>query len=562
MSVACAKKLKELPRCQEKLLKALQSKTDVQQGDAFYGSYLPPLRSQMAQLWYVSHGLRATLLILRAEYHSSEESDMDTIVIEVDNIKNVDHAFMEFPLSKGTSVIVGGNGSGKSTILQALSQAFLRGSLRQLDEDDYGPDSKVQISIAGDSRTWKPHPTKGWWADDGNRLKINGMYEGSLFYGSRFHDSRLVDTLLKSGTLGSDEIVDADEYVKDKLSYILHGTPGKYLGLKKLRNRDIAKKHGLKNTPYFNDVGGKLISQYRMSSGECLLITLLHFVYNAIVRRSLPKSEFILALIDEIEVALHPIAVYRFLSTINDLVEKDENIMVILTSHSPEVIRRIDPKNIFKIENEGGKVESINPAYPSYVIRDVYKHDGFDTLILVEDVLAKILVQKQIEEAGLLQSRLIHVVPVGGWENVLKLHRDLLAGNVLGLERSILSIIDGDMRDKVPDDYKHQKKIFLPVESIEKFLLEVCVEGRSGSVKKMIGDKYFTITSIAELAEEHRKEFPKGTSSESKKFYRRILKDLKYRGISEEVFVEKLAADLPTMIDFSRFTESLKAAIS
>ncbi|MCT4655089.1 MAG: AAA family ATPase [Cohaesibacter sp.] len=487
---------------------------------------------------------------------------MDTISIAISHIKNIETGFLELPLTKGTSVIVGGNGSGKSTILQSLSQAFMISSLRQLDEDDFGPESQVEISLAGDKRIWKPDPEKGWWANSGSRLRVNGMYEGSLFYGSRFHDSRLVDALLKSGKLNPYDIVDADDYVKDKLSYILHGVQGRYSGLKKLRNRDIAKKHGLKNTPYFNDVGGKLISQYRMSSGECLLITLLHFVYNAIVRRSLPKSQFILALIDEIEVALHPIAVFRFLATINDLVDQDENIMVILTSHSPEVIRRINPKNIYKIENNDGVVEVVNPAYPSYVIRDVYKHDGFDTLILVEDILAKILVQKQIEDAGLLESRLIHIVPVGGWENVLKLHRDLLSGNVLGLDRNILSVIDGDMKSKIPKKYAPFKKLFLPIDSIEKYLLEVCVKGREPAVKKLIGDKYFPITSVAEIAEEHCKQYPEGASSESKKFYARVLSDLMSRGVSEEVFVEKLAQDLPSVVDFTKFRENLKKAVT
>lgn len=486
---------------------------------------------------------------------------MDTISIEVKRLKNIEHAFLEFPISKGTSVIVGGNGSGKSTILLALSQAFMRSSLRQLDEDDYDQDSEVTISLAGDKRIWSPNSAKVWWANNGQRLKINGMYEGSLFYGSRFHDSRLVDDLLKSGNLNKSHIVDADDYIKEKLSYILHGTIGKYPNLKRLKNRDIAKGLGLINTPYFNDINGKIISQYRMSSGECLLITLLHFVYNAIVRRSLPKNELVLALIDEIEVALHPIAVYRFLETIKDLAEVSDNLMVLLTSHSPEVIRRIKPNSIYKIENDDGKVISINPAYPSYVIRDVYKHDGFDTLILVEDVLAKIVVQKLIDDNNLSKSRLIHIVPVGGWENVLRLHRDLLAGNVLGLDRQIFSVIDGDLRDKVPETYKSLRKLFLPIDSVEKFLLDVIVKEKNRAAKTMIGDKYFTIKSISEISAEHIKEYPAGTTSESKKFYARLLKDLNSRGISEEVFVEKLAADLPAVIDFARFKTSLSTSL-
>ena len=393
---------------------------------------------------------------------------MDTISIEVKRLKNIEHAFLEFPLDKGTSVIVGGNGSGKSTVLLALSQAFMRGSLRRLDEDDFDQTSEVTISISGDKRVWSPDPQKGWWANDGRKLRINGMYEGSLFYGSRFHDSRLVDNLLKAGDLSKGDIVDADDYVKDKLSYILHGALGKYANLKRLKNRDIAKSLGLINTPYFNEINGKIVSQYRMSSGECLLITLLHFVYNAIVRRSLPKNELILALIDEIEVALHPIAVYRFLETINELADLSENLMVILTSHSPEVIRRIEPKRIYKIENDNGNISSVNPAYPSYVIRDVYKHDGFDTLILVEDILAKIIVQQAIEKYNLSTSRLIHIVPAGGWENVLRLHRDLLAGNVLGLDRQIFSVIDGDVKDRIPDTYNSLRKMFPHISQVRR----------------------------------------------------------------------------------------------
>lgn len=87
---------------------------------------------------------------------------MDTISIEVKRLKNIEHAFLEFPLVKGTSVIVGGNGSGKSTVLLALSQAFMRGSLRQLDEDDFDQTSEVAISISDDKRVWSPNAQKGW----------------------------------------------------------------------------------------------------------------------------------------------------------------------------------------------------------------------------------------------------------------------------------------------------------------------------------------------------------------------------------------------------------------
>lgn len=61
-----------------------------------------------------------------------------------------------------------------------------------------------------------------------------------------------------------------------------------------------------------------IISQYRMSSGECLTISLLHFIYNSLVRRSLSRNTPILMLIDEIELALHPIAITNLLNLLKN----------------------------------------------------------------------------------------------------------------------------------------------------------------------------------------------------------------------------------------------------
>lgn len=375
---------------------------------------------------------------------------MENLKIVVKGIKNIENAEFEFPLEKSLNLIVGANGSGKSTLLLALSQAIARSPLKTLQAGDYTKNSSVEITLDGVTDLWEG---KGDWYLNKVQISLNGMYEGSLFYGTRFNDSRKVDSLIRSGKIKEEDIVEADDYIKEKLSFILHGDLSHYRSLKKIRNKNISSRLGLDNTPYFNSVNGNLISQYRMSSGECLLISLLHFVYNAIVRRSLPENETILVLIDEIELALHPIAVSRFIDLMNELVKSSKKLMVVLTSHSPEVIRKIQPKNIYKIENNSGIVSIVNPGFPSYVIRDVYKHDGFDYLLLVEDDLAKTVVDKVLEQKSLKSSKLIHVVPVGGWSNVLTLQRDLLKGNVLGIGREVFSVIDGDVKNAIPKDF-------------------------------------------------------------------------------------------------------------
>lgn len=480
---------------------------------------------------------------------------MKDLKITIENVKNIKKAEIELPLEKSLTLIVGSNGSGKSTILLALSQA-IRSSLKSLSDDDYDESSKVEISLDDKTDIWSG---ANKWRSSSSNVSLNGMYEGSLFYGTRFNDSRTVDAHLREGNIQPHEIVDADDYVKEKLSYILTGYEGRYSGLKRIKNRTISEKLKLASTPYFNSINGKLISQYRMSSGECLLISLLHFVYNAIVRRSLPQGQPILILIDEIELALHPIAVSRFIDLMNELVRGSMNLMVILTSHSPEVIRKIQPKNIYKIENIEGVIDVVNPGFPSYVIRDVYRHDGFDFLLLVEDVLAKILVEKVLETKGLSESKLVHVVPAGGWRNVLALQRDLLRGNVLGLGREVVSILDGDVLSEANNEFSGLRKLFLPIKSIEKFLYSLVIEGKNPSLKKIINDKYFQLDSLDALAAEHNAKYQgKKVDQPDKKLYFRLRKNLESRGIDELMFVQKLSDDIMAAVSFDRLSEGLE----
>jgi hypothetical protein len=380
------------------------------------------------------------------------------------------------------------------------------------------------------------------------------------FSGGR--SSRIIDNLVKTGSITPKDIVDADEYMKKKLSFILHGNYDHYKNLKKIRNKLIAKNLNLENTPYFDQVKGKLISQYRMSSGECMLISLLHFVYNSIVRKSLPRNKTILVLIDEIELALHPIAVSRLIDLFDELVSTSESLVVLLTTHSPEVIRKLQPKNLFKLENCEGKIAVVNPCYPSYVIRDVYKHDGFDCLLLVEDDLSKCVVEKILLNSTLTNSRLLHIVPAGGWKNILSLQEDLLKNNVLGIGREIICILDGDAEKLVGDNFNNQKKIFLPIKSVEKFLYGILIANPNVKFKKLLNDKYFTIESLDSLLSDHHKMYPTPPDRVDKKLYFRLRKNLEQRGITEKEFIIKLCDDILKEIDFTKFIKSLENVLA
>lgn len=298
-----------------------------------------------------------------------------------------------------------------------------------------------------------------------------------------------------------------------------------------------------------------------MSSGECLLVSLLHFIYNALIRRSLPVNQPILMLVDEIELVLHPVAVSRLIDLLNDIIKNHDNLTVVLTSHSPEVIRKISPNNLFMMEiDEKNVIEFHSPCYPSYAIRDIYMHSGFDYVILVEDLLAKYVVEKVMQQRMLNSSKLINVLPVGGWENVLKFQMMAYNTNTFGIGTKIFSILDGDIKEnsKVKKDYKHLQKMFLPINSIEKYLYNVCTDSNHRNIKRRINDTFFNVESIDNILANYIQD----NDNNGKALYRKILTNLEKRNISEDSFVKELCSIIMGAISFDSFAHELQSRIS
>ncbi len=480
----------------------------------------------------------------------------------IKNIKNIKECELVLPIEKGIYGLVGANGCGKSTVLSCVAQSIFYSSLNNLSEFDYGKDSLVEFTYGEQYTKWE-NSNNNWKSNCTveKRIHFNGMYEGSLFYGTRFDDSVAVDDLVKKSVISLDDIVDADSYIQTKMSFILHGDLSHYKTLKRIRNKRTANKVNLKNTPYFQEINGNLISQYKMSSGECLLVSLLHFIYNAVIRRSLPVNQPILMLVDEIELALHPVAVSRLIDLLNSIIKEHDNLTVVLTSHSPEVIRKISPNNLFMMEiDEKNIIEFHSPCYPSYAIRDIYMHSGFDYVILVEDLLAKYVVEKVIQQKNFNSSKLINVLPVGGWENVLKFQMMAYNSNTFGIGTKIFSILDGDIKenDKIKKDYKNLQKMFLPINSIEKYLYNVCTDSAFRNIKRKINDTFFNVESIDNILVDYVQD----GDNNGKALYRKILINLEKRNISEDSFVKELCEIIMSFTSFDSFASELHSRIS
>ncbi|CNF29397.1 Predicted ATP-binding protein involved in virulence [Yersinia nurmii] len=495
---------------------------------------------------------------------------MELAKIKIKNIKNIRNAEIDLPIEGGVYSLVGGNGCGKSTIMLLFSVIMSSKRYYMLQPEDFDSSSTVDIQIhAGNEikeNNWSVSQNNKWVCKN-ETIHFPGVYEGSLFYGSRFDDSRIVDNLTRDKSINGQHIVDAFDYVKENLSFILHGDREHYKNMKRIKNKKTSEMFNLKNVPYFMETPkGHLLSQYRMSSGECLLVSLLNYIYCSIVNSNRGNGVRKIApvFIDEIELALHPIAISRLIDYLNELVCSFPKVCVYLTSHSPEVIRSLKPENMFMINNLDGNVSVVNPCYPSYAIREVYRHDGFDYLILAEDKLAEKIIDSVLLDANLKNSRLIHISPVGGWNNVLSLHLNLLKNNVMGVNKKIISILDGDVISEVAlvKDFKNLPKIFLPIPSIEKFIYAVAVENKYSDFRKVFNDKYFPIKSLDDFVAEHNKQFKTPPSNPDKKFYFRIKKDLESRSIDESYFISNLTDDIKRVISFDKFKAALSAQLT
>jgi predicted ATPase len=495
------------------------------------------------------------------------------IEITINKIKSIKHTKFEIPLSGGVFLFVGNNGVGKSTIIYSMAQLMSKSSLKDFGIKNGDGNSWVEFKYNNINNHWTIEQDKQNQNSiflklnyGQKQLRINGMYEGSLFYGFRFKSKEDVQNSLTENRITEQILAPADDYIIEKLGYILRNDSNYYKtsNLLRIKNKEIIKELGFQETPYFMKIGNEIISQYEMSSGECLMLSLLHFIYHSIERRSLDIKYPVLMLIDEIELALHPIAVSRLLELFNNLTEKRNNLTIILTSHSPEVINKVKPKNIYLIEEDTSSSENsiniINPCYPSYAIRDVYRHDGYDWLLLVEDELAKIVLDKIISDIKLTESQLIHITPVGGWRNVLKLQYDLFKNNVLGADKQIISILDGDIKAEANSDkWKSMPKLFLPFASVEKFLKDVLIDKKDNAIYKRINDEFFQLKPLNEIINEYKNNSQSDNSG--KNLYSKLIYNVKDRGISEDEFVLKLSKIIEEKINFSAFKKDLEKLI-
>ena len=458
--------------------------------------------------------------------------------MNIHKIKCINNLEIEFPTEKGLYAITGQNGSGKSTIVACASSVFFNVRMNdyfgKTDEDAY-----ITFELGNSKRSWRKTDYKWIKASDGV-MNIKGFYEGSLIFGNRFRDTSY-DKLRMIEAIDANKLILANDFIRKNLGQILQGDSNFYEKLWFVSS-NYEKFDG---TVFFYEKNGKRISQFHMSTGENLLISILNSLYiRNNDRANLNKP--CLIFLDEIELALHPSSLKRLMHFLQEM-SNQYNYAIYFSTHSIELISGISPDNIFFIERHSdNSIEIMNPCYPAYATRILYDHSGYDNVILVEDDLAREVIRRILRKECLLNNRLVHVLPCGGYSNVIDLADDVVRNNLLGKKASICIILDLDIKTNAENYIVHNNIAnniplnYLPIESLEKYLRNKLVKNVDHALFRRLNDYIFQQKSLTEIVNDYTQNNNADNDNNGKRFYKLIDTELRERRKDRNELIEMI----------------------
>ncbi|WP_312624901.1 AAA family ATPase [Scandinavium sp.] len=217
--------------------------------------------------------------------------------------------------------------------------------------DEKRATSSLSIKLGRDECTWAQ--SSGKWSESGDLAEIKGFHEPGIIYGSRFINSSLhvINNYCSHYVSFSEkDLSDAPDFVFKNLGKILKGNENYYKGLKTITKADLNRQakaiqkepeNFLIRTerPFLLKKDSGFITQYKMSSGEYLLLKILDYIYYRITYASDKNNnkEPFLIIIDEVEIALHPSSQKRFIQFCNK-VSREHGICIIFSTHSRDII--------------------------------------------------------------------------------------------------------------------------------------------------------------------------------------------------------------------------------
>ena len=452
--------------------------------------------------------------------------------MKIRNVKSINELVFEFPLEAGIYAITGENGSGKSTLISCASTVFYSMPMNEF----FGRPSNASIEfyLEGASRKWECNG-KTWSQESSkDKMRLNGFYEGSIIFGNRFKDTRM-SVINDLDHLTEDDLYPAGEFVCKNLGLILRNDADYYKELFVVK-REVAQKKGLTRAMFcYKLKSGELISQPRMSTGENLLLSILKSLEILYEKRTKHNDgRPCIVFLDEIELALHSSALRRLIVFLKEI-SKEIELPIFFSTHSLELLREIKAQNIYYLSNLfNNTIMVTNPCYPAYATRNLYGDDGYgnDMVILVEDDLAKIIIEKILIEKRIAQNIRIKVLPTGGWTNTITMAYDVTTSNLLQKGTKLAVVLDRDIKNDVPTFISNHKQYsgikidYLPISSLEKYLKLNLLLNTNKDFFALLDTYLFQKRPLTEVLKQYNKENDE-EDNDGKSLYGQLLNEVR-----------------------------------
>jgi energy-coupling factor transporter ATP-binding protein EcfA2 len=363
--------------------------------------------------------------------------------IKISNLKGIVSFDYEIP-GPGLHLLSGANGSGKTTLLACLRRIGYRNAFpvhfvtsTQSEQLDNYSNASIEYSINGRSvvygyrrERWTPRPRSG------AALLQDFGFPNVIYAGS------VVDRVTPS----------AQDFVPARVRPAtpeLISSLNRVFETQKFNDLKVVNlTRGAGNQAYLMRVGRTNPTKYHTEKnfglGELCVLKLMLSLQNC------PNNS--LVLIDELEMALHPMAQIKFVEYLKEISDQ-KNLTTVVSTHSASLIKYFGKRHLNFLVKDGTDTKVLKNCFPTYALGQL----GFgeerapDYLVYVEDKAARriseILWQSLVVDrlgARAAYAPTVHFVEIGGINNVLNMIVN--GGGLVPEQTQVWALLDLDAK--------------------------------------------------------------------------------------------------------------------
>jgi predicted ATPase len=381
-----------------------------------------------------------------------------------ENLRCVGQGAIAF--TRGITAIVGGNGVGKSTLISAVAEVLQDAGAVLSTE---GQARVVGSRLTGRLVEGDAEKTIGIEQDAGGvRLRsgdelnaeASWLEPAYLAYKTRAQviGDENFDDLLES--------LSPIELAGEELGLAAYITGKEYTSCSIF---EIEEYGGFERFPYFRvAANGQAYDTKSMGQGELALLVTLWMV------RDLTDNSILV--LEEPETHVSPRSQSALMTFIASQCAK-KGLWVIVTTHSPVVIKRIPRTNVRLLVRDGGQISIVDNPHRHQVASILGGAFGYEAVLLVEDNAGKYFALALLEELDADLARQFEIVPCGSDGQVIAATKSFPRTRRW---LSVIGALDGDQRDKEIGETVWPVT-FLPGNRAPEALLKECLDVANGS---------------------------------------------------------------------------------